>query len=325
MLLGVPMIVDRREFLALSSALVAVLSAPPAFPAVLPKRLVFIHGRGQEGLDATKLKQDWISVLKTGATNAGLALPDSVEIAFPFYGDRLAKFVADFGVPTASNIHSKGGPVQDEYLLFQANVAEDLRQRAGVTDAEINKEFGGSPSEKSPLNWEWVLAILRALDKHADGLSQATLELFTRDVFLYVSRPVVRAEIDKIVRASLTTEPTVIVAYSLGTVVAYSLLRTDTTGLNVPLLVTVGSPLGIRSIRERFIPLESPSPVGSWFNAFDPHDVVALYPLDEANFNISPAIKNYGRVKNHTDDKHGIAGYLDDKTVARRIISGLSS
>jgi hypothetical protein len=85
------MIVDRREFLALSSALVAVLSAPPAFPAMLPKRLVFIHGRGQEGLDATKLKQDWISVLKTGATNAGLALPDSVEIAFPFYGDRLAR------------------------------------------------------------------------------------------------------------------------------------------------------------------------------------------------------------------------------------------
>ena len=51
----------------------------------------------------------------------------------------------------------------------------------------------------------------------------------------------------------------------------------------------------------------------------DERDVVALHPLDSANFNIDPAIENKTDVNNHTDNRHGITGYLDDATVAKRI------
>ena len=46
-------------------------------------------------------------------------------------------------------------------------------------------------------------------------------------IFLYTTRADVRQEIDQIVANSLTEEPTVMVGHSLGSVVAYSVLRSD--------------------------------------------------------------------------------------------------
>lgn len=62
-----------------------------------------------------------------------------------------------------------------------------------------------------------------------------------------------------------------------------------------------------------------PSCVKSWYNAFDRRDVVALYALDSQNFSIKPPIENKGTVDNFTDNRHGIAGYLEDIDVAFKI------
>src|SRR5262249_13915703 len=122
---------------------------------------------------------------------------------------------------------------------------------------------------------------------------------------------------------SLTEEPTVMVGHSLGSVVAYSVLRSDRRRLRIPLYLTVGCPLGVRPIRDQFRPLRYPLPVKAWFNAFDARDVVALYPLDRANFPVTPEITNYAEVKNSTDNRHGIAGYLDDTQVAKWLLDAL--
>jgi hypothetical protein len=93
-----------------------------------------------------------------------------------------------------------------------------------------------------------------------------------------------------------------------------------------PLYVTLGSPLAIRPIRNQFVPLRFlKPPVDAWVNAFDRRDVVALYPLDAANFPVAPPIENHGRVNNHTNDRHGVAGYLDDASVADRILAALAN
>ena len=76
-------------------------------------------------------------------------------------------------------------------------------------------------------------------------------------------------------------------------------------------------------MRDQFRPLRSPPPVEAWYNAFDDRDVVALYPLDAANFPVQPSIENYGAVKNHTANRHGIVGYLDDPNVAKRILGAM--
>jgi hypothetical protein len=287
-------------------------------------RLLLVHGRGQAGQDPGRLKSQWIDALKKGAQGVGRALPDEIEIAFPYYGDTLDKFTREFEVPLVSDIHTKGGPIEDEFLEFQAQVLEALRQGAGVADTQVDAEYGPNPKPKGALNREWVLSILRAIDKYAGGVSQATLELFTRDVFLYTTRAGVQDEINQIVAGQLTEELTAVVGHSLGSVVAYSVLRSDLRKLQVPLFVTVGCPLAIRAIRNQFRPLRFPAPVKAWYNAFDDHDVVALNPLDRANFPVSPGIENYSKVRNSTDNRHGIAGYLNDPVVATRLLNALN-
>lgn len=316
-------VMDRRSLLAALS-IGASLGWLRQAQAASKLRLVLVHGRGQQGLDPEKLKLEWMQALHHGANAVGRSLPNELDVAFPYYGDRLEKFVAEFAVPLASDIHMKGDSAQDEYLAFQAEVAEAVRQRAGVTDAQVDIEYGPNPKPKGPLNWEWVQAILRALDKHGGGMGQVALEVFTRDVFLYTTRTRVREAIDQVVAGALTEEPTVVVGHSLGSVVAYNVLRTDSRSLRVPLYVSVGSPLGIKAIRDQFRPLRYPIPVRQWYNAFDSKDVVALFPLNRSNFPVVPEIENYGLVQNKTDNRHGIIGYLHDEKVAAKLLDAIA-
>ena len=291
--------------------------------ATKASKLLLVHGRGQEGQDPALLKSEWVDALNRGAGKLGLALPGGVEVAFPYYGDVLDTFARQLDIPLTSDIQARGGLGDEEFLVFQAQFAEAVRQSAGITDDQVDAEYGPNPKPRGPLNWQWVQAILSAIDKHGGGMGQKTLEIFTRDVFLYTTRAGVRDEIDRIVASKITEEPTVVVGHSLGTVVSYSILNSDRRRLLVPLYVTVGSPLGVRSVRDQFRPLRSPPPVEAWYNAFDDRDVVALYPLDAANFPVQPSIENYGAVKNHTANRHGIVGYLDDPNVAKRILGAM--
>ena len=317
---------DRRQLLKFASACAVsgiVRAGTAAAAATRASKLLLVHGRGQEGQDPALLKSEWIDALNRGAGKLDLALPGGIEVAFPYYGDTLDNFARQLDIPLTSDIQARGGLGDDEFLAFQAKFADAVRQSAGITDAQVDADYGPNPKPRGPLNWEWVQAILSAIDKHGGGMGQKTLEIFTRDVFLYTTRAGVRDEIDRIVASKMTEEPTVVVGHSLGTVVSYSILSSDRRRLRVPLYVTVGSPLGVRSVRDQFRPLRFPRPVEAWYNAFDDRDVVALYPLDAANFPVQPNIENHGAVKNHTANRHGIVGYLDDPAVAKRILGAL--
>jgi hypothetical protein len=314
---------DRRAFIRLgvTGAFVGIAKTGRS---VAPSKLLLVHGRDQQGKDPARLKAEWLEALSQGARKLNRTLPANLDVAFPFYGDVLDDFARRMDIPLSADIKTRGSAVNEEFLMFQAEMGEEIRTAAGVTDAQIDAEYGPSDKPKGPLNWEWVQAILRAVDKHGAGLSAQALETFTRDVFLYTRRAGVRDEVDRIVANSLTDDVTVVVGHSLGSVVAYSVLRTDRRKLRVPAFVTVGSPLGVRAVRDAFRPLRYPQPAKSWFNAFDSRDVVALYPLDATNFPVMPAVSNANNVRNATNNRHGISGYLDDGGVAGQILDGLT-
>jgi NAD(P)H-dependent FMN reductase len=318
---------DRREFLGLAAA--CALSPLPARrsfrPTAARPKLVLVHGRGQQGLNPSSIRTEWLDTLARGATAIGRTLPSDLDVALPFYGDLLDTFTRQVNVPLTTDVQMRGAAQDDEFLIFQSQFAEAVRRKAGITDEQLDKEYGPNPAPRGPLNWAWVQATLRAVDKYGGGMNQATLETFTRDVFLYTTKAGVRDQIDRVVAAALTEAPTVVVAHSLGTVVAFSVLGTDRRSLHVPQFVTVGSPLAVRAVRDQFLPLRTPDPIRDWYNAFDPKDVVALYPLDAQNFPVTPAIQNNTAVKNHTDNHHGIVGYLDDPGVARSILEALGA
>lgn len=144
-------------------------------------------------------------------------------------------------------------------------------------------------------------------------------------MYVYLTLAPAREAVDAEVRGKLTEQRTVVIAHSSGTVVAYDVLRADRRTLDVPLFVTLGSPLGIRAVRDQLVPIGYPPHVRSWYNAYDTRDLVALFPLDATNFPISPAIENYGGVRNQTNNRHGIDGYLNDKRVAAEILAALTA
>jgi len=286
-------------------------------------RLLLVHGRAQEGKSSGIITQEWMTALRRGFKELGVVEPPNLKIDVPFYGDKLAERVKKRNLPQADDVATRGGAADDGYAQFLEEVATQVSSDGTVTHREIEDEMGPRPQPRGPENWEWVQSIIRIIDRHTPGVSEFSIGQLLRDVFVYVNDGPVRKAINKIVADQLTDEPTVVVAHSLGTVVGYEVLRNH-AGNSVPRLVTVGSPLGIRAIRDRLAtPLVMPAGVGDWYNAFDDRDVVALYPLDADNFGIKPPIENYPFVKNHTDNRHGIDGYLDDLKVAAHIAKAL--
>jgi hypothetical protein len=322
--------ISRRGLLTGTlTALLCVVqrAASGARPRQAPKRLIFVHGRSQQGRDSAALMQsEWAAALREGARKLGRALPIDLEIVLPYYGDKLDWFITEEKAPLASDIQSRVEPGDREFVVFQAKIAEELRVKAHITDDQVNAEYGANRMPRGPLNRWWVQATLRALEKYGAGMTRNTIETFTRDVFLYATRPDIRDEIHRIVSKHLTEAPTVIVGHSLGSVVAYNILCADGGALQVPLFVTLGSPLGIPAVRTKLLPLRFPSPpLGAWYNAFDTRDCLALYPLDQDNFPVTPAIENYSGVRNPTNDRHGIVGYLDDPSIAKKILDALDA
>lgn len=292
----------------------------------MSRQLVFVHGRAQQGKDPAQLKRSWIDALSSGLGKSGLSLPvEESAIHLPFYGDTLAALLE--GGPAPDVVVMGEQPPPDEQA-FVAAALEEARQARGVADSEVLTQAETEIVERGPLNWAWVRAVARALDAHLPGASAATMALVTADVYHYLHNPGVRDAIEGGVRAAIPSDAeAVVVGHSLGTVVSYSLLRREgeSAGWKVPLLVTLGSPLAVTKIWKALQPIKSPSCAGSWLNAMDPDDIVALYPLQPPRYAFEPAIENKTDVANHTPNRHGIAGYLDDPVVARRIHEALTA
>jgi hypothetical protein len=307
----------------------------------MTRELVLIHGRSQQHKDGAALKAEWLEALNRGLPQ-GLELPIGPEsVRFPYYGDTLDQLSSGVTDGTAAAVVIKGTEDDTEEQDFLADVLDEARQAVGVTDEQVQQAATqappGSPGhqpgegpvvvDKGVRPTAWMHAVVRALDQHLPGAGGAILSVVTHDVYQYLRNPGIRDVIDSGVRQALQPGvESVVVSHSLGTVVAYNILRKEaaTQGWRVPLLVTLGSPLGISTIRTALAPLLRP-PVDDWFNAADPRDVVALWPLSPPRISITPAVRNKTDVNNHTDNRHGISGYLDDPVVARTIYDALTS
>jgi len=282
-------------------------------------KLVMIHGRAQGAKDPVALKKEWMDALGDGLLRADAKLPPGTIVEFPYYGDELDRLIQEVATPLGSDALAKGTE-SDAEKGFRGELIEELAANAGMTRAEIDRAYAGEPREKGPLNWEWVQAILRAADR-VPGLGSRVLDTFTRDVYVYLTYPGVRARIDQIVLDALGDAPCVLLTHSLGSIIAYHILMKRPGVPEVPRFVTVGSPLGLRSVQHHLgFRIGFPAPVRHWFNAYDDRDFVALHPLDAHNFNVAPPIENWGNVRNYTDNRHGIVGYLADPVVAAKSV-----
>jgi pimeloyl-ACP methyl ester carboxylesterase len=156
-----------------------------------------------------------------------------------------------------------------------------------------------------------------------------------RQVSRYLSRKPVRRigrtlneQIQDRVRSAITGEETVVVAHSLGTVVAYETLHSASA--RIPLLVTVGSPLALRTVvlpRVLPSPLQTPEAIGRWLDFWDREDFIAARPL--ARHDVEPNSRGVVPISNPTLSDglwaHSAVKYLKQAQVAGPIVEALGS
>lgn len=287
-------------------------------------RYVLVHGRGQEGKNPGLLQAEWMTALEQGLQASGTSMPSSVQFRMPYYGDCLDAALQAIDAPLTAEIRLRGDSIDGYNPTFRREVLEEIARARGITLAEVQQEMASNVLTRGPLNWEWVQALLRRLDK-SKLASSVALDAFTRDVYAYLTYPSVRSSVDAVVMQALSEDPCIMVSHSLGTVVAYNVLRRAETmqqRLHVANLVTLGSPLGVKAIKRRLdAPLTRPRCVRRWFNAYDDRDVVSLYPLTRQHFGVTPDVeRNKSDVRNPTDNHHGISGYLANGEVALECI-----
>ena len=286
------------------------------------RKLVLVPGRVPTGKGSGALRREWLQALRNGLQDAGIERPiDEADVQLAYYGDVLD--AQTDGKDPAAEVAGGAHATQPE-RIFVGAVLEEARKEAAITKAELAAIGGVHVMQRGPMHWEWSQAVMKAIDRHVPGGNGAAIALAAHDVYRYLNNPLFARTVDGAVRKAMpANEEAIVVAHSLGSVIAYNLLKMEggDRGWRVPRFVTLGSPLAITAIRNSLGAREFPSCVREWFNAVDERDVVAVYPLDRRNFNVEPAvIANKSDVDNPTENHHGASGYLSDPDVARKII-----
>lgn len=288
-------------------------------------RILCVHGIAQQFKGAETLLAQWRPALTDGAALAGARLaPDDVAMAF--YGDlfRPAGHRA-VGLPPYDASDVEEGLEQD---LLRALWEEAARTDPSVPGPGAPVRFG-APS--------WVQRALVSLSRHPvfAGLADRAMIADLKQVRAYLTDPAVRAAAQRRVLAGIGPDTRLVVAHSLGSVVAYEALcaasqapSDDPASASAPFLdlVTIGSPLGIAGlIFDRLLPSPEkgrgtrPRAVRTWTNVADRRDVVALVKeLDPLFGGVADLPVDNG------PKAHDASPYLTSREVGLAVAAGLT-
>lgn len=246
---------------------------------------------------AAALGERWSAAVRRGL---GPGADAAVNVAY--YADRLATDVAQ---ADSSTLDALDGPAQELLLAW-----------AGALGAPDEVAQGRVMRPVRALA-DWIAHGSNA----DDGVVHRFIARFCREVTVYLEQPERREAARAVVAREIAERtPQVVIAHSLGSVVAYEALWAFPDPA-IELLVTLGSPLGLPgAIFEQLNPAPvarrglRPPGVHRWVNIADPGDLVALPRtglascFDGVNADLQAPIGVFGF--------HKVAGYLTCPTTA---------
>lgn len=153
-------------------------------------------------------------------------------------------------------------------------------------------------------------------------LHESLIHKFLIETYLYLANPQFMDEVHQRILASLEPDqPHIIVAHSLGTVIAYNLLQQLQANYQIQRFITLGSPLAFKVIQSKLTPpIKRPNCLnGDWHNFYSPDDFLTAFPLINAPFDFQPAILNTA-ISTFIHTPHQIAGYLQHPAVIQNIL-----
>ena len=282
--------------------------------------ILLVHGRNPTGKEPKELLEHWLAAIEQGCSAAGLTAPPGETFTMPLYGDRFDALLEGVDAPLAEQIGQRDlDSLDPQYLEFRQAFFEEVRTGAGITDSQVSDELELLGAERNPSRVQRAQAALQALDKYMPRLTEGALDGYARDLWVYLATPHIRDDIDRFVFASVGSEPTLVLGHSLGSLIAYSMLR-RVHNRPIPRLITLGSPLGLGAVKNQFRPLNFPDGIGDWFNGYDERDLIALRGLGSDAFPVQPPVRNEKHLVNQTRNCHGATGYLETALVASALI-----
>jgi len=280
--------------------------------------VMMIHGIGQEASTKNELLEKWKASLHS--VQPGLLGSSSIEMAY--YGEILANWTK--GKIRQTVALGEGSldvdMVDADELKFFITFLNEFAIKNNIDEAQIAVAEGGIvPMDNAIVRR--LVGLARLIEKLAPDKGDFLFRLI-RQGHTYLSSPGATKAVDDIVRPLLLRTPQVLITHSLGTVIAFKLLREmEEKGedIKIPLLITMGSPLALEAFKAKLgPPRRKPVFVERWENFYDPSDFVTLgKPLDEKNF--ASDIFNDGTVDNNTFNAHGIVGYLPHQGVVNAL------
>ncbi|MBU3078089.1 S8 family serine peptidase [Sphingomonas quercus] len=154
-------------------------------------------------------------------------------------------------------------------------------------------------------------------DTLRDLMAGKLTRAFLRDVNDFLFKPERREAMKQAVRERLGDGGTyAMVAHSQGTMIAFDVLHDlDPAKYHVPLFLTIGSPLGMEEVKDRFktwkVPREIPPCVQRWVNVADMLDPVAID--SDLSGDYAGGVENHNRFFLNPDSPrhpHSATGYL---------------
>lgn len=288
-------------------------------------RVVAVHGVGQQLAGEETLLTAWRPAMSDGLRRAGATgmVPRS-DVTMAFYGDvfRPAGELLAAGDPSWTAADVEEG--------FERELLAAWWRAAAESDPAVAPPDGMDTLVAMPGS---VQAALRALSgsRFFAGIALRAMVSDLKQVRRYLTDPVVRDLARGRVLDAVGEDTRVVVAHSLGSVVAYEALCAR-PGHRVRALVTVGSPLGIPNlIFDRLRP--PPVRLGgatrgvwpggerlTWTNLADEGDVVAL--VKDLRPCFGDALRSV-RVDNGAH-AHDATAYLTDARCGQAIADGLA-
>lgn len=247
-------------------------------------RVVLVHGIAQQVNGPETLLAEWYPALCDGVRLAGGVPPAREEVAMAFYGDLFRKPGRRGEVPLDAE------DVTDE---LERELLLAWRREAAAIDPAVP-----GPEARTRLRTPYLIQRALHVLSHVRffaGLAEHVMISNVRQARLYLTDSAIRQAARDRVAQAVTAGTRVVVAHSLGSVVAYETLHRHAAAADLT-LVTLGSPLGVRNlVFDRLDPAPVaagtadaggeagrwplgrwPKPVATWVNVADRGDVVAL-------------------------------------------------
>ena len=296
-------------------------------------KIVLIHGIDQQFRSADELEAEWIPALAGGVRIAGspnladAIVAGSVSVRMAFYGDWFRSQVQGgygHGIDDFQNTALMEALALEWLQRATESEREAVRHAAerelrGLTRSESGRQGIGNVTRSA-------ISALMHVPLFADlGMNFLKGFLWTTlgQVTDYFEKPDLRDDILKKVANLLDGNTTVLIGHSLGSIIAYEAAHALRSPLQ--LLVTLGSPIGVRNVVfERLTPAPPslPPQLRRWCNVADREDFIA------AVSDLGPLISRGsagGIFDNHLVNNgarpHNVAPYLNCAIVGAAIAS----